>query len=555
MGKTWALTRIMLKNGTGSPSKPGKAGRLPRFFIPVLLAAAFTPIAIAIGNMVSLLYTALAPIGQEGAVLGLGLALAGIVVFMLGIFYVITVFYYAQDIEHLLPLPLKPAQIVTAKFATVLLYEYLTQLVLLGPLFVVYGVKSGSGPLYVLYALIVFAVMPVIPLVLGSIVAMVFMSFAGIARNKDRFRLAGGIIAVLASFGFNFFIQRTVNRSMRPEQIQDLIVGGDNALVELSTRSFPSAKLAANALLESSAWSGLAWLALFIGLSGLVYVVFAVLAERLYFKGVLGMSETSARRVRLSGGELDRRTAQRSALSSLMAKELRLLLRTPPFFLNCVLMSLLWPVLLLIPVLSQPDSRGMLDAVKEMVAAGSGSALVPSIGTALFLFISGSNMTASTSISREGTGYFVLKLIPVPYGTVIAAKAITGWLVTMAGLLLMWLVAWILFELPAPFALAMLPIGIAAALFACLTGVMLDLLMPKLEWDNEQRAVKNNVNGLFNLLIAVVVALAMPVSAIGLGLGLWGAVALQLGVLIVADAALYYALKRKGPAWFDRIGK
>jgi ABC-2 type transport system permease protein len=555
MGKTWALTRIMLKNGTGSPSKTGKAGRLPRFLIPVLIAAAFTPIALLIGKMVSVLYDALAPIGQQGAILGLGLAVAGIVVFMLGIFYVITVFYYSQDIEHLLPLPLKPAQIVTAKFATVLLYEYLTQLAILGPLFVVYGVKSGSGALYVLYAVVVFAVMPIIPLVLGSIVAMVFMSFAGVARNKDRFRLVGGIIAVLASFGLNFFIQRTVNRSMKPEQIQEMFVGGNNALVDLSTRSFPSAKLAANALLESSAWSGLAWLAFFVGVSGLVYVVFAALAERLYFKGVLGVSETSARRVRLSGGELDRRTAQRSALSSLLLKEMRLLLRTPPFFLNCVLMSLMWPVLILIPVLSQPDSQDIFGMVKEMIAAGSGSALVPSIGTALFLFISGSNMTASTSISREGTGYFVLKLIPVPYGTVIAAKAITGWLVTMIGLLLMWLAAWILFGLPAPFALAMLLVGAAAALFTCLTGVMLDLLMPKLVWDNEQRAVKNNVNGLFNLLIAIVVALAMFASAFGLKLGLWGAVALHLVVLIIANAALYYTLKQKGSVWFDRIGK
>lgn len=550
MNKTIALTRVLLKNGTGQLSKSGKP--LKQLLLPALLLVALLPLAFAIGNIVSIFYDGLASVGQTGVLLGLGLALTSLVVFLFGIFYVITVFYFAQDVEHLLPLPLKPAQIVTAKFVTVLLYEYLTQLLLLGPLLIVYGVKDGSGPLYYIYAVLIFLALPVVPLVLASVVAMAIMSFAGVARNKDRFRMYGGIIAVLASFGLNMFIQRALNRSMKPEQVQEMLLGGDNSFLAFATRSFPSVKLAANALLNEAQLAGAAWLVLFAGLTALLYVVFAALAERFYFKGVIGMSETAARRVRLSGSQLDKRTSQQSALKALLTKELRILMRTPPFFLNCVLMSFLWPVLILIPVLTQPGFADMLGTVRTMLGTTS-SALVPAIGLALLLFVSGANATASTAISREGAGFFVSKYVPVRSGTIIAAKVAAGWLITMIGAALILAVALFLLGLPVPFTLMMLAIAVVATLFTCLTGILIDLWMPKLVWDNEQKAVKQNMNGLFNMLLSVVVAAGLLFAVQRLGLNLWAASLALLAVLLILDLALIRLLRTKGETWFVRI--
>lgn len=552
MNKTLALTRILLRNGTGQLSKPG-GKPIKRFLLPALLLVALLPLASAIGNMVAIFYDALQSIGQGGAVLGLGLALASLVVFMFGIFYVITVFYFAQDVEHLLPLPLKPGQIVTAKFLTVLLYEYLTLLIFLVPLLVVFGVKDGAGVLYYLYGIVVYLALPVVPLVLASVIAMAIMSFAGVARNKDRFRMFGGIAAVLASFGLNMFIQRSLNKAMKPEQMQDMLLGGNNSLIEFATRSFPSVKLAANALLREAQLAGAASLVLFAGLTALFYIVFVVLAQRFYFKGVMGISETAARRIRLSGTQLDRQTSQQSALKALLMKELRILMRTPPFFLNCVLMSFLWPVLLLIPVLTQPDFKEMLGSAKTMFETYESSALVPAIGLALLLFVSGSNATASTAISREGAGFFVSKYMPVSYGSMIAAKVAAGWLITMIGALLILVVALFMLQLPLAFILVMLVIAFAATLFTCLTGILIDLWLPKLVWDNEQKAVKQNMNGLFNMLVSIAVAAALFFLVNWLGLGLWAAAALLLVLLLVADAVLIRLLKAKGEAWFGRI--
>lgn len=551
MNKTIALTRILLKNGTGQLSKRNKP--LQRFLVPLLLLVALLPLTFAIGNMVSMFYDALALIGQEGVILGLGLALASMVVFLFGIFYVITVFYFSQDVEHLLPLPLKPSQIVTAKFLTVLLYEYATLLLLLAPLLIVFGIKEEAGVLYWVYAVLIYAALPIVPLVLASIIAMAVMSFAGIARNKDRFRMFSGILAVVASFGFNIFIQRSLNKTMKPEQLQEMLIGGNNSFIEFATRSFPSVRLAANALIQEGRLAGLAWLTLFVGLTALVYFIFALLAQRFYFKGVMGISETSARRIKLSGSQLDKQTSQQSALKALVTKELRILLRTPAFFLNCVLMTFLWPVIMLIPFLSQPEFRELVVSSKELLTNGQIAAYIPAAGLALFLFVSGANATSSTAISREGAGFYVSKYLPVRYGRMIAAKVVSGWLITMIGALLIMAVAWIILRLPFPFMLIMVAIAIVATLFTCLTGILVDIWLPKLVWDNEQKAVKQNMNSLFNLGISVAVAAAMFFLVYWTGIGLWAASSLLLALLLVADVLLVRLLQAKGETWFGNI--
>ncbi|PYI56598.1 putative ABC transporter permease subunit [Paenibacillus flagellatus] len=553
MNKTLSLTRVLLRNGGGRFAKSGKkAGKL-RGALPVLLLLAFVPLMFTLASFVSVLYDALAPIGQEGVVLALGLSAVSTVVFMFGIFYVITVFYMTQDVEHLLPLPLKPVHILTAKFLTVLLYEYLTQLVLLLPLLIVFGVKDGGGPLYYAYAVFIFIALPVLPLVLASVVAMAIMSFSGVARNKDRFRMLGGVAAVLFSVGFNLVIQRSVNGTMSPEKLQQMMLGGDNSLIGFATRAFPNVRLAANALLKETELSGLVGLALFVGLSAAVYLVFMALGQTFYFKGVMGLSESSSRRVALSGTQLDRLTSQQSALKALVTKELRLLMRTPPFFLNCVLMSFIWPVLLLVPVLTQPNVRETLGMARSLVQSEPGASLVVAAGTALLLFVSGANATASTSVSREGSGFFVSKFLPVPYGRIIAAKVLTGWIVTGAGAALLLVVASVLLRLPPAFALLLVAAGAVASLYTCLTGILIDIWMPKLHWDNEQKAVKQNMNGLFNMLVALLTAALLFFAVFRLGLGTAGSAALVIGALAVANAALYRLIRAKGPGWYDKI--
>jgi ABC-2 type transport system permease protein len=521
--------------------------------LPILLVVAFLPLMYSFGNMVSFMYDALAPVEQEGVILGMGLAMVSLIIFLFGIFYVINVFYFAQDIEHLLPLPLTPAQIVSAKFFVTLLYEYVTAFIILAPILVTYGLKSGAGPLFYVYAVLIFLSLPVIPLVIASVVAMLVMRVTNIGKNKDRYRMIGGMAAIVLAVGFNIVFQRSSGGNWTESELQEMMLGGGQSFLKIVTRMFPSAQFAAEALLRPAALAGLANLALYLGLSALFFLAFAALGQRIYFKGVMGLSESAARRRRLSDEQLDKSTVPRSALLAYFLKEWRLLVRTPAYFLNCVLLSFLWPVLVLIPVFVQPDALAMIQGLAALVEREETAGLVLAGACGLFLFTSGSNAVTATAISREGSAMFVNKYIPVPYGMIIAAKVLSGWVLTLVNTLLFIGVAAFVVRFPPSFAFLLLAVGIPASLFSCLAGIVFDLNFPKLHWDNEQKAVKQNLNALYLMIVMLLTAGLVFYAVMRLNLPLPATSAGLIGLFAALDLALYRILKQMGPKWMEQI--
>lgn len=555
MNKTFALTRMLWKNGSGLFGKSiGKSGsRVKSYLLTALLFVAFLPLAFTLGTFIAKLYDVLAPIGQEGSLLGFGLAASSIVIFVFGIFYVINVYYFSQDVEHLLPLPVKPSQILAAKFMVTLVYQYVTEMFLMVPLLIAFGLKSGAGLLFYVYGAIVFAALPVIPLVIASIIAMIVMRFTNVAKHKDRYRMIGGAAAIIVGLGANMLFQRYTRASLNPQELQDMLQSGNNSFLDTAVQMFPTVKFAATALLNELAWKGLAGLVLFVALSALVAVVFMLLGEWLYFRGVMGMSESGSKRKALSSSEFAKETKQNSALTAYLIKEMRLLIRTPAYFLNCVLMCFLWPVLLLLPVMAQSGGRGALESLGAFINNSDSSGAVLCVGFALFLFVAGANNTSPTAISREGASMFVNKYLPIPYGTMILAKTLSGFVLCMITMVLLLGVGAAVLHL-SPVLVALLAIaGIPGMLLVTFFGILIDINFPKLHWENEQKAVKQNINVLFSTLISVALAAAVVFLGFYFHLSLPAAFIGIMVIFVVLNVILYRLLMTKGPQWLNKI--
>ncbi len=90
-------------------------------------------------------YDILKPMGQERALLSLGFLAGQFLILMFGIYYVISAFYFSRDLELLIPLPLRPAEVMTSKFAVIVINEYLTVAAVVLPVVVTLGVVSRAG--------------------------------------------------------------------------------------------------------------------------------------------------------------------------------------------------------------------------------------------------------------------------------------------------------------------------------------------------------------------------------------------------------------------------
>lgn len=534
------------------PDRPGKS-RLKAILLPIAVLAALSPMAMGIGGIAYGGYHALAEIQQEGLILAMGFSATCTVVFLFSIFYVMSVFYFSKDIESLLPLPLKPSEILAAKFTVTLFYEYLTELILLVPVLIGFGAAAGAGVSYYIYSLLLFLTMPILPLAYSSLLSMIVMRFTGLARNRDRFRIISGIIVLLLSMVLNFFFAKIGNSSMDPEMLQQIMAQGDNSLVRLISGLFFSNRFAVTALLYSTSVKGLVNLALFILISGFFVMLLLGVGEIMYFKGVVGMSEASAKRKKYTETELRKFSGQQPVLWTYTMKELKLLFRTPVYFMNCVLMNFLFPVFLVLPFLVQPEEMSGLRALAPLIATGKGSSIMLAAAFGIGTFVSVSNGITSTAISREGSNIFVCKYLPVSYKTQIMAKVLSGVSLSAVGMLALLLTAVLFLPVPAYLLLLIVFVGALGILFSSFTGILFDLAFPKLVWDNEQKAVKQNLNVVFNMLTSVIIAGIPIFVSIAMSLPLGLTFLLITALFSILDIILYVMISTLGVRLFERI--
>ena len=138
--------------------------------------------------------------GQPEIVLTMAFVFAQLVILIFGIFYIMGTFYFSKDIMSLVPLPLKPYEIIGGKFIVVMVNEYLTSLPLLLPPIIIYGIGTSQGLFYWLKSIVLMAAAPVIPLAIAALMVILLMRVVNIGRYKDLLAVAGGIILIFASF-------------------------------------------------------------------------------------------------------------------------------------------------------------------------------------------------------------------------------------------------------------------------------------------------------------------------------------------------------------------
>ncbi|WP_373899247.1 putative ABC transporter permease subunit [Haloimpatiens sp. FM7315] len=555
MNKLILLTKLFLKTGENSISQNSKSKlKLKKSLMYVFMFLCFLPIAFIIFEITSNFYDVFAMINQQSAVLSLGFSISCLLIFLFGIFYSINTLYFSKDLDFILPLPFKPWHIVGGKFVTMLIYEYLTGLMFIMPLIIAYGYKSAGGVLYYLYSLIIFLLIPIIPLILSSILVMLIMSFTSIAKDKDRFRKIGGIISIVFIVVLNGFMQKYSKASMDPEKANEILNAGKNGFASIISKIFPTAKFAALGSANSGSLEGFINLIIFIAISVLILCLFIALAEGLYFKGAIGISETSSKRKKLSKEELNKNIVKQSTLIACIKKELRLLFRTPVYFYNCVIMNFLWPVFFIIPmVVGNEGGLSQFEMFSGYLNNPNHYPVVLAGAFSMMIFVAGSNAVTSTAISREGGNIFICKYLPIPYKTQIMAKVLSGVFLGVISEAVLILVAVLLMHLNPYMGMVIFAISLLAILYVCMLGIIIDLYRPKLSWVNEQQAVKQNLNAFIEMLISWATIAVIIIPVIYFKFNLMITTLFIVVLFAIVNLFLYKLIATKGEEKFSKL--
>lgn len=557
MNKYISLTKVFLKNASTGLSREGKGKLQKTVLLYAVLILSFLPLASLFASATATSYEYLRTLHQEGIILSAAMSVSSAVIFAFGIFFVMSVFYFSSDVENLLPLPVKPSVILMSKFTVVLIYEYFTEVVILIPVIATFGIKSSAGLLYYIYGIIIFLTLPIMPLMIGALISIFIMRFAGFTKNKDQFKTIAQMCVLIFVIGINIVSQKLGRGASNGQEMAKLLTQGNNSLLKVSSKLFVNIRFAAEGLISSSNLNGISNIIIYLLITLVLLILFVFFSEAFYIKGVIGMTQTQAKRKMLSSAEISRQSDKKSKMLTYTIKELNILFRTPVYFMNCVVMNFLWPVFFIIPIVSQPELfkrfKDVHSYLNAMISNGRSLGILVAVVFAASVMLSMANPIASTAISREGKNIFVNKFIPMDYKKQILSKVISAFIVNFLGIMLIIIVITIIARPPLYLFIIAMLLAIIGTVFSIFLGIFIDLNYPKLDWDNEQRAVKQNFNVVIGMIIGLLVAGSVVFITIKLNLMFTVILSSVLVIFLIVNIILYKIVTTRGVELYKSI--
>ena len=520
MNKIIQLTKVFLKTsfrykGTSNTKESSKGKKILTIIGAAILIAYIAGIfGVVSYGMISMLNE----IGQPAVFIGITLLSIALLLLIQTLISSMNLFYFSKDIEYILPLPLRPHEIVIAKFNTILITEYITVFAFLLVPFIIYGIVTGAGVLFYLYALLVLIVFPILPALISSIIVMLLMSITGIIKNKDKFQTIATTLMIVAIIAFS--MSMTGMEETTDEETLQMLTQF-NGLVEQIDGYFITLGDSIGALTSYNSVEGLYSITKLIIITFIAYVVFVLIAQKLYFKGAVG-AIYSGKKKKARNKEIE--YTRQSVAKSYIKKEFVQLFKNSIFFTQCILPSILMPAIILVSAISGAGG------LEELEAQGMGDmSIMNTIGLCVILgintFLFSMNFIPVTSISREGENANFMKYIPISLSAQCTYKIVPAVVMNMISSIIVIVVAAIGFKVDALFIIINIAVSLLLSILYSYLMIIVDLKRPKLKWDTEYAVVKQNLNMIWGFIFALVVVVLLIII---------GAIFVEMNYLVIA---------------------
>lgn len=525
VSEAWLLFKVLFKNSMTLDLKTKKGRR--GVVLMVVLALCFVP-------TLGMLYMSFLDAFRQGMLdtlmMEAGMLIPCALTAVMALMVVPTVFYFSRDTDLLLPLPVTADSIVLAKTGMILTSQVLVGTVMALPIFAAYWTVHPDI-LKILVSLLVLVTLPLLPVFILGLVMMVLMYVVPALRNKDRFNLVFGILTLIVAVGIS-----TLSSSFgaNPDMMAELMSNPED--LALINYVFPQIAWAA----RSVTTLGISDLCLYLGVTLLGLVLFMFTARKLFLPAVTNMGSTT-RKARSRGIE-----KEHPAWLACLLVENRMLLRTPAWFMNCLL-----PSFLIVIIFSAVFLIQGVPALLADIDLPDLTPWMPAIGIMTGLFVGSMSMITSTTFSREGQNLWRMKVIPVSMRTQILSRGLLGFLWSSAGCELFILVAAWLLKADLLDVLLMSAGSLVTNVFVNGLGLLTDGWHPHLIWDDDTGAVKNNFTAMIEMFVSWVVILlaVLPLILFGWAEHIFLYSAAWIGIFALID--LWMILK--GPAVVARF--
>ena len=502
MDKVIKLTKIFLKNSfSNMDARMGISTKSKsKIIVYGLLFLYFAGLIIFLGYN---LLDGLIAIHQETIFVGMILFMIFGLAIIQTIFSSINILYFTKDSEYLLPLPLKPYQIILARTNVMLIAEYVI-IFLIGfiPL-VMYGILTGAGIVYYLTMILAVILVPILPVLLISMLVMFIMSFAKLTKNRNRFQLFATLLVLAIIIALSISTSG-MKQDLTNEEMAQMVVQA-NGMIELVKGYVPTVDYLMEALTTNSLFIAIMEVLKTLGLTIIGFIVYILISQKIYFKGLVGNLFGGG--ASSSNKEINQKEYRNSKLyKSYVGKEFKNMARNPVFLMQCLIPAVLIPIIMVVVVYAGLNSDGMgLEQITQMLQQmPTNTFFIACIILGVIQFFTMFIYISITAISRDGENAVFMKYIPVSLYKQYMYKIIPNIIMNIVTIIITLGMAEYLLNLPVITLIALFVVATIMGILQSIAMIIVDLKRPKLNWDSEYAVAKQNLNLVFPVLLSIV---------------------------------------------------
>ena len=426
------------------------------------------------------------------------------------------VFFFSKDLEYILPFPIKPIELLIAKFNNVISITYgMETLFLLIPL-LMYGIIATRNIIYYLMMIFVLILFPIFLIIIICILMLFIMQLTKFIKNKDVFQilivlflsfiLSSGITYLLNSIFNNNIINVEVSENKELENIELNTKILSNKLDKLNNYFIiinPCINLLTNIKLNNIIIN----LIKLILISVISFFIFLFFGKLLYLNNLL--KNIAYINKRKNNKKIIKNKYKKNKIKkSYIKNEFRKIIKNPTFFTQCVFqyIFIIFILLLIINLLMPSVIKNFReeDIINEIGINNFILQCMCTIMMGMQIIFTFGNLSL-TAISRDGKDAMVMKYIPISLYKQFIWKNIPQVFINTIAVIGMAVV--IAINIPHISILYYL-VGILIAMILNIINsfimVIVDLKKPNLNWITETSAIKDNGNKLYQYVTTII---------------------------------------------------
>ena len=471
------------------------------------------------------------------------------ILFAKSVFESLNVLYFSKDLKVFLRMPIKPKNLLHSKMLNMIVSEYEMELIMLAIPMIVYGILTNVSLTFYIYMIAILLILPIIPILITSLVIAIIMRFTNKIKNKSKviyitLILTTLIVGVITS---SFNSQQDLSVSA----VKNVILKA-NGVAETIADYFVLIKPIMNTMLNYDNIDGLKNLIIYAIENIICYVFVIWFMSKIYLKGAIGATINSKKNTKSRDAELTIKDfKKKNKYRTYIAKELKTLVRTPIFCIECIIVPILYPFFIFFVIIGMTEFASFVGLdlwgkIRNVAVEPFGLAITLAVGQIFYMM----NFTSIIAISRESQNAMITKFIPITLKKQFDLKIFLGMTFNMIASVLVtvfyymctndWLVTIIIFVM-------LYLINRMGEKFK----LLIDLHKPQLVWDTEYTMMKQNTNVMYELFYSLflagifyLISLATPTSEMFLIVTFIILVLVNLGYNIYIKKNIYNLFKK-----------